>query len=78
MINATNIFSGILDLFKNLGNFFVDKVGSTYQPNAVLFFIALGAFLIYVIVTIIRTSYSYESRLIKSIDQLNMYFYKNP
>ena len=78
MINATNIFSGILDLFKNLGNFFVDKVGSTYQPNAILFFIALGAFLIYVIITIIRTSYSYESRLIKSIDQLNMYFYKNP
>lgn len=78
MINATNIFSGVLDLFKNLGNFFVDKVGSTYQPSAVLFFIALGAFFIYVIITIIRTSYSYESRLIKSIDQLNMYFYKNP
>ncbi len=78
MINVANVFSGLLDLFRQLGNFFVERVGSTYQPSALLFFIALGAFVIYVIVTIIRTSYSYESRLIKSIDQLNLYFYNHP
>ena len=78
MLFLNNVFSGILDLFRNLGNFFVEKVGATYQPSALLFYIALGAFLIYVIVTIVRTSFSYEMKLIKSIDHLNMYFYKNP
>ena len=78
MIYIANIFSGVLDLFRQLGNFFVEKVGASYQPSALLFFIALGAFVIYVIVTIIRTSYSYELRLIKAIDKLNLYFYNNP
>ena len=72
------IFDAILDFFKNLGEFVIDKVPDGIQPSDLLLAIAVGGFLIYIIFSWIRTNKSYEVRLVKSLDSMNEYFYRNP
>lgn len=78
MSNLTSIFSTILEFFKNVGQFLVEKLTTGTQPTDLLLWIVLGSFVIYIIATILRTNHSYEARLFKAIDDLNLYFYRNP
>lgn len=72
------IFDAILDFFKNLGEFVIDKVPDGTQPSDLLLALAVGGFLIYLIFAWIRSNKSYETKLIKSLDSMNNYFYRNP
>lgn len=72
------IFDAILDFFKNLGEFVIDKVPDGTQPSDLLLALAVGGFLVYIIFAWIRSNKSYETKLVKALDSMNNYFYKNP
>lgn len=78
MSNLTSVFSTILEFFKNVGQFLVEKLTTGTQPTDLLLWIVLGSFVIYIIATVLRTNHSYEARLFKAVDDLNLYFYRNP
>lgn len=78
MLNAIQVFDAILDLFKNLGEFVIVNMPDGTQPSDLLLALAIGGFLIYIIFAWIRSNASYEAKLIKSLDSMNNYFYKNP
>ncbi|MGN1227759.1 MAG: hypothetical protein ACI4TX_03855, partial [Christensenellales bacterium] len=79
MLNAVQVFDAILDFFKNLGEFVIEnQPDGGNQPSDLALALAVGGFLIYIIVAWIRSNKSYETKLIKSLDSMNNYFYKNP
>lgn len=72
------IFDAILDFFKNLGEFVIDKVPDGTQPSDLLLALAVGGFLVYIIFAWIRSNKSYETKLVRALDSMNNYFYRNP
>ncbi len=72
------IFDAILDFFKNLGEFVIDKVPDGTQPSDLLLALAVGGFLVYIIFSWIRSNKSYETKLVRALDSMNNYFYRNP
>lgn len=74
----TEIFNKVAQIFLDMGKFVVDIFGVEAKPKEIIFLVALGVFVIYIAITLIRTSFSYEMRLSHSIDQINAYLYKHP
>lgn len=74
----TGIFSKVAQIFLDMGKFVVDMVGTDAMPKDIIFLVGLGLFVIFVMITIIRTSFSYEMRLAHAIDKINAYLYKHP
>lgn len=66
----------MINLFRYVENFF-DSLSNYLTDNSV-FVIFLGLFLFTILIVLISTSNSYESRLISAIDMFNNYFINNP
>lgn len=66
---VANIFNSLSEFFQELGN---------YITFDYLVLGGLGLLLLTIVVSIIRTSRTYEVKLLKNINKLNKYFIKNP
>ena len=64
-----------LDIFDSIANI-IGNMGS-FLKFEYLLYIAIGLQLLFIIYFIIRTNFTYELRLLRSIDRLNLYLLKN-
>ena len=69
LVLLANIFNSLSEFFQELGN---------YITFDYLVLGGLGLLLLTIIVSVIRTSKTYEVKLLKNITKLNKYFIKNP
>lgn len=65
----------VLDIFESIANI-IGNIGSFLRFEYLLY-IAVGLQLLFIIYFIIRTNFTYELRLLRSIDRLNLYLLKN-
>lgn len=68
------IWSSLVGFLTETGKLISDSTG---DPSYILL-VGVGLVLIAVIITLIRTSYTYEVRLLRAVNRMNRYFEKNP
>ena len=61
----------VLDIFDSIANI-IGNLGS-YLRFEYLLYIAIGLQLLFILYFIIRTNFTYELRLLRSIDKLNLF-----
>ena len=68
-ILIANVFNSLSEFFQELGN---------YVTFDYLVLGGLGLLLLTILVSLVRTSFTYEVKLLRNINKLNKYFAKNP
>lgn len=69
------IFETLFDILKNFGTMFVDSTNS--MPKDLFLFISIAILLLYCIGVFIIGNLSYESKVIRMLNEMNRWFYKN-